>query len=265
MAPCQWGCSRGSAPAAISTNVHSCGFTPPLTPPRQGEGNSVGACRSGPAHDRPPLCPAAGDRGNHGAAGVGASRRHLLRHAPGIERCRDPGSDARQHRLGAVLRLVRAGGRDARGHWRARGGVRVDPARRPSARRPDVGPGPGPGSARTESGGGGSPVMRPRTRQRTAAHRSSALWIAFLVHRLSGLALAAFLPLHFLALGLAIDGEARLDGFLRWTANPLVKLVETVLVFLLVVHMLGGIRVLVIENLPWHEGQKRIAMVALAA
>ena len=49
-----------------------------------------------------------------------------------------------------------------------------------------------------------------------------------MVHRISGLALACFLPLHFLALGLAIDGEARLDGFLKWTANPLVKLAETV-------------------------------------
>ena len=48
-----------------------------------------------------------------------------------------------------------------------------------------------------------------------------------MVHRISGLALACFLPLHFLALGLAIDGEARLDGFLKWTANPLVKLAET--------------------------------------
>ena len=83
-----------------------------------------------------------------------------------------------------------------------------------------------------------------------------------MVHRLSGLALACFLPLHFLALGLAIDGEARLDGFLKWTANPLVKLAETVLVFLLAVHMLGGIRVLVIENLPWREGQKRLALLA---
>jgi fumarate reductase subunit D len=84
-----------------------------------------------------------------------------------------------------------------------------------------------------------------------------------MVHRISGLALACFLPLHFLALGLAIDGEERLDGFLRWTANPLVKLAETGLVFLLAVHMLGGIRVLVIENLPWREGQKRLATVAL--
>jgi fumarate reductase subunit D len=102
-------------------------------------------------------------------------------------------------------------------------------------------------------------------RQRTTAHRWSALWIAALVHRISGLALVCFLPLHFLALGLAIDGEARLDGFLEWTANPVVKLAETLLVFLLAVHMLGGIRVLLIENLPWREGQKRLATVALAA
>jgi fumarate reductase subunit D len=106
-------------------------------------------------------------------------------------------------------------------------------------------------------------------RQRNAAHRLDALWIAAMVHRLSGLALACFLPLHFLVLGLAIEGEARLDGFLAWTANPLVKLAETGLVFLLAVHMLGGIRVLVIENLPWHGGQKRLALlvggVAVAA
>jgi fumarate reductase subunit D len=99
----------------------------------------------------------------------------------------------------------------------------------------------------------------------TTAHRSSGLWIAALVHRLSGLALACFLPLHFLALGLAIDGEPQLDRFLAWTANPLVKLAETILVFLLTVHMLGGVRVLILETLPWREGHKQLAMAAIAA
>jgi fumarate reductase subunit D len=93
-------------------------------------------------------------------------------------------------------------------------------------------------------------------------HRKSVLWIAALVHRLSGLALAIFLPLHFLALGLAIHGEARLEGFLRWSDQPLVKLAESGLVFLLVVHMLGGLRLLVIENLDWRGGQKQLAMIA---
>jgi len=95
-------------------------------------------------------------------------------------------------------------------------------------------------------------------------HRSSALWIAAMVHRLSGLALAIFLPLHFLALGLAIDGEARLESFLRWSDQPAVKLAEGGLVFLLMVHLLGGLRVLVIENLDWRDGQKQLATIAAA-
>jgi fumarate reductase subunit D len=95
------------------------------------------------------------------------------------------------------------------------------------------------------------------------ARRSSPLWLAALVHRLSGLALAAFLPLHFLALGLALDGEARLEGFLRWTDAPLVKFSETALLFLLAIHMLGGLRLLYIENHSWRGGQKPLALAAL--
>jgi fumarate reductase subunit D len=93
-------------------------------------------------------------------------------------------------------------------------------------------------------------------------HRQSILWIAALVHRLSGLALAIFLPLHFLALGLAINGEARLEGFLRWSDQPVVKLAESGLVFLVMVHMLGGLRLLVIENFDWRDGQKQLATIA---
>ena len=96
------------------------------------------------------------------------------------------------------------------------------------------------------------------------AHRTSVLWIAALVHRLSGLALAIFLPLHFLTLGLAIQGEAHLESFLRWSDAPLVKLAESGLVFLLLVHMLGGLRLLVIENLDWRDEQKQLATLAAA-
>ena len=96
------------------------------------------------------------------------------------------------------------------------------------------------------------------------AHRTGVLWIAALVHRLSGLALAIFLPLHFLTLGLAIHGEAHLETFLRWSDAPLVKLAESGLVFLLLVHMLGGLRLLAIENLDWRDGQKQLATLAAA-
>jgi fumarate reductase subunit D len=93
-------------------------------------------------------------------------------------------------------------------------------------------------------------------------HRTGTLWLAALVHRLSGLALAIFLPLHFLALGLAIRGAASLDVFLRWTEQPLVKVSEVLLVYLLTVHLLGGLRVLVIENFDWRDGQKQLASLA---
>ena len=106
--------------------------------------------------------------------------------------------------------------------------------------------------------------VRDKTQLRVrAAYRHDALWIAALVHRLSGIGLAIFLPLHFLALGLAIEGAANLDGFLKWTENPIVKAAEIGLVILLTLHLLGGIRVLLIENLKWQPGQKQMAMAAI--
>ena len=95
-----------------------------------------------------------------------------------------------------------------------------------------------------------------------AAHRRQALWWAFLLHRVSGLLLAVFLPFHFLVLGLAIEGSARLDGFLAWADAPLVKLAETGLVFLLAVHMAGGLRLLALELLAWRSWQKNAAAAA---
>jgi len=94
-------------------------------------------------------------------------------------------------------------------------------------------------------------------------------WWAFLVHRLSGLALALFLPLHFWALGQALQGEAALDGFLRWAERPPVKFAEWILVLLLAAHLGGGVRLLMLEFLPWREWHKTLlacaAAVAIAA
>ena len=85
-----------------------------------------------------------------------------------------------------------------------------------------------------------------------------------LVHRLSGIALALFLPLHFWALGQALQGEARLESFLRWTDQPLVKASEWAIVLLLAIHLTGGVRILMIEFLPWRDWQKTLAAIAAA-
>jgi fumarate reductase subunit D len=105
-----------------------------------------------------------------------------------------------------------------------------------------------------------------KTIPRTSSYRHDILWSMAFVHRLSGVLLACFLPLHFLLLGTALNGTAALDGALAYTASPLVKLAEAILVFLLAVHLLGGLRVLVIENLAWRDGHKTIvtALIAVA-
>jgi len=96
------------------------------------------------------------------------------------------------------------------------------------------------------------------------ARNHPAYW-AFVVHRISGLLLALFLPLHFWALGQALEGEARLDGFLKWTEQPLVKFAETGLVLLLAAHMTGGVRLLMLEFLAWRDWHKSLLAVAAGA
>ena len=93
------------------------------------------------------------------------------------------------------------------------------------------------------------------------AHNHPAYW-AFLVHRVSGVALALFLPLHFWALAQALEGEAKLESFLRWTDQPLVKFGEIALVVLLAAHMAGGLRLLALEFLAWREWQKSLLAAA---
>jgi len=93
--------------------------------------------------------------------------------------------------------------------------------------------------------------------------RNHPAWWAFLVHRVSGVLLAVFLPLHFLTLATALGGEAALESVLRWTDQPLVKLGEIGLVLLLAAHMTGGVRLLMLEFLPWRDWQKNL--LALAA
>lgn len=93
------------------------------------------------------------------------------------------------------------------------------------------------------------------------ARNHPAYW-AFIVHRLSGLLLALFLPLHFWALSRALQSEAALDGFLRWAEQPLVKFAETGLVLLLAAHMTGGVRLLMLEFLAWRDWQRNLLAAA---
>ncbi len=72
-------------------------------------------------------------------------------------------------------------------------------------------------------------------------------YIAFVVHRISGLCLGLFLPAHLYVISLLLNNQQKLDGFLDWTTAPWVKLSETLLIMLAAAHLAGGIRILIIE------------------
>jgi len=85
-----------------------------------------------------------------------------------------------------------------------------------------------------------------------ASHKQPG-FVAALLHRLAGIALAIFLPLHFWALSGALNGADFLDRFLKVTQHPLVKFAEGGIVVALALHMALGLRVLAIEFLNIRE------------
>lgn len=95
----------------------------------------------------------------------------------------------------------------------------------------------------------------------TGSRKTTEYWASF-VQRWSGVVLALFLPAHFWVLSLALQGGDVLDGFLQWTDLPLVKFAEAGLVVLLTLHLLGGVRILVIEFFRWAEWQSNLITVA---
>ncbi len=82
-------------------------------------------------------------------------------------------------------------------------------------------------------------------------HRNHRAYWAFIGHRLSGIALALFLPAHFFVLGLALRGAETLDSALAFSELPLVKFAEWGLVILLSIHIFFGMRLLILELFPW--------------
>jgi fumarate reductase subunit D len=78
-------------------------------------------------------------------------------------------------------------------------------------------------------------------------------FLAAMLHRLSGVALAIFLPMHFIALGTALGGADSLQSFIGVTHNAFVRVAEWGLVTALGMHMALGLRVLAIEFLAVRE------------
>ena len=97
-----------------------------------------------------------------------------------------------------------------------------------------------------------------------ASHQQPG-FLAALLHRLAGIALAIFLPVHFWTLSAALNGADFLDKFLKVTDTPLIKFAEGGIVVALTLHMALGLRVLAIEFLPMHERTRVAISICLAA
>ena len=90
-------------------------------------------------------------------------------------------------------------------------------------------------------------------------------FVAAVLHRLSGIALAIFVPLHFIALATVLNGADALDSFLSLTRNPFVQLTEMGFVAALALHMALGLRVLAIEFLGMRESRGTVVSVCIGA
>ena len=97
-----------------------------------------------------------------------------------------------------------------------------------------------------------------------ASHKQRG-FVAAMIHRLAGIALAIFLPIHFLALASALNGAAALDSFLAITRQPIVEFAEIGIVVALALHMTLGLRVLAIEFFDFREKTLVPLSVCLAA
>lgn len=82
-------------------------------------------------------------------------------------------------------------------------------------------------------------------------HRNHKAYWAFVGHRVSGLLLALFLPVHFYVLGLALEGTESMDRFLAISDIQFVKVAEWGLISLLALHFSFGIRLLILEFFAW--------------
>lgn len=92
--------------------------------------------------------------------------------------------------------------------------------------------------------------------------RSHLSYFAYASHRFSGLLLACFIPLHFLMLSQALRGASGFERALGLTDFWVFKFGEWALVVLLAIHLIGGIRLLMIEFGSWHGLRKAWVQVS---
>ena len=88
--------------------------------------------------------------------------------------------------------------------------------------------------------------------------------VAWLLHRLSGVALAVYLIPHFVSVNAARGGPAALDAELAGFASPLFAAAEYVLVLTVAFHLLNGLRIIAIDFLDLSRHHKLLFWLVMA-
>lgn len=88
-------------------------------------------------------------------------------------------------------------------------------------------------------------------------------WIAWALHRITGLLLLGYLVTHLTVLSSIGSGRASFDGVMMQFNQPVFKILELGLLWCALYHALNGIR-LVLLDLPWSLRLKQKLMFASA-
>jgi len=106
-----------------------------------------------------------------------------------------------------------------------------------------------------------SPFQRGKRSLQYGTARSG--WVAWALHRITGLLLLAYLVAHLAVLSSIGSGAASFDGAMTQFNRPVFKILELGLLWCALYHGLNGIR-LVLLDLPWSLRLKQKLMFASA-
>ena len=87
---------------------------------------------------------------------------------------------------------------------------------------------------------------------------------AWVLQRLTGLALVLYLFLHFWALGAAVNGAATFNARMALFDTGLFIFFESLIVALVVFHMFNGLRIIVIDFFKLNRFQRQFFQIAMA-
>ncbi len=96
--------------------------------------------------------------------------------------------------------------------------------------------------------------------QKYRIHLGTLAWI---LHRLTGLALLFYLVLHIFVIHHLIKGEEEFDGVMEFLSTPLFKFLEIGLIGVILLHLWNGLRITLIDMGVLVEKQKLLFGIAV--